>query len=69
MRPQEVLSKKEVLKMIREESNVSNKAFISTLYESGCRIGELLPLRLKNIEFDECGAQYLWLMVKREYAE
>lgn len=33
-----------------------DKAFIMALYESGCRIGEILSLRMKNVSFDEYGA-------------
>jgi len=36
--------------------NPRDKAFISLLYESGCRIGELLNLKIKNVEFDANGA-------------
>jgi len=39
--------------------NVRDKALISVLYESGCRIGEFLNLRLKDVEFDDYGAVIL----------
>lgn len=55
MRPQEVLSKKEVLRMIDMERNIRNRAFISTLYDSGCRIGEMMTLKIRNVSFDKYG--------------
>lgn len=54
--PEEILTQEDVFKMINSSSNIRNKALISSLYESGCRIGELLPLKLKNLEFDNYGA-------------
>jgi integrase len=54
--PEELLSEEEVLKMAEATENVRDKAFILVLYESGCRIGELLTLKMKNIQFDQYGA-------------
>ena len=42
--------------LVKEARNIRDKAFISLLYESGCRISELLTLRIKNVSFDEYGA-------------
>ena len=53
--PQEILTQKEVMKLIKYASQVRDKAIISVLYESGCRIGEILTLKLKHIVFDEYG--------------
>jgi site-specific recombinase XerD len=46
----------EIKKLIEAAQSVRDKALISVLYESGCRIGELLNLRLKDLEFDDYGA-------------
>ncbi len=54
--PEEILTKKDVLKLIKTADNVRDKALISSLYESGCRIGELLGLRIKDLTFDDYGA-------------
>ena len=54
--PEELLTEEEVLKLAEAPGNVRDKAFILVLYESGCRIGELLTLRNKNIAFDTYGA-------------
>jgi integrase/recombinase XerD len=47
--PEEVLTENEVAKLIRAASSVRNRAFISTFYETGCRIGEILTLKLKHV--------------------
>jgi integrase/recombinase XerD len=47
--PEEVLTQEEVAKMIRVAGNPRDRAFISTFYESGCRIGEILTLKLKHV--------------------
>lgn len=36
--------------------NPRDKALISILYESGCRIGEILNMRIRNVGFDANGA-------------
>jgi len=53
--PQEVLTEQEALNMIKIAGSVRNKALISILYESGCRIGEILTLKMKHVVFDEYG--------------
>lgn len=47
--PEEVLTQEEVAKLIRLAGNTRDKAFISTFYESGCRIGEILMVKLKHV--------------------
>ncbi|MEK6974591.1 MAG: site-specific integrase [Nanoarchaeota archaeon] len=42
--------------LVKEARTPRDKAFISLLYESGCRVSELLTLRIKNVIFDEYGA-------------
>lgn len=54
--PEELLTEDDVLKIANAAKTLRDKAFIITLYESGCRIGELLSLRLKNVSFDGYGA-------------
>jgi integrase len=46
----------DVQKLIDAATNARDKALISVLYDSGCRIGELLTLRAKNVGFDDYGA-------------
>ncbi|MFQ5722301.1 MAG: tyrosine-type recombinase/integrase [Candidatus Aminicenantales bacterium] len=57
--PEEMLTEDEIKKLINTADNPRDKAFISVLYESGCRIGEMLFLKLKHIKFDKYGAQLM----------
>jgi len=54
--PEELLTQDEVKRMIEQAGNARNKALIATLYETGCRIGELGNLLIKHVEFDNYGA-------------
>jgi integrase/ribosomal protein L40E len=54
--PEELLTEDDVLKIAAAANTVRDKAFIMVLYESGCRIGEILSLRLRNVQFDQYGA-------------
>ncbi|VVB76420.1 Tyrosine recombinase XerA [Candidatus Tiddalikarchaeum anstoanum] len=57
--PQELLTTDEVLSLINNEFNTRNKALISCLYESGCRIGELMTLKVNSVTFDEYGVIFI----------
>jgi len=52
-------TQEEIEKLISAACTVRDKALVSVLYESGCRIGELLNVRLKDVEFDDYGATIL----------
>jgi site-specific recombinase XerD len=54
--PKDLLTKEEIDRMIDAANNPRDKALISVLYESGCRIGELLSLKIKDVRFDDYGA-------------
>ena len=54
--PEELITEEEVLKMAQATNNPRDKALILLLYETGCRIGELLSLKVKNVSFDQYGA-------------
>ena len=54
--PEELLTADDVRKMIESAGYTRDKALISMLYETGCRIGELASLCMKNISFDKYGA-------------
>lgn len=45
-----VLTPDEVGRLVRAAKNTRDKAAIATLYESGCRVGELLGLRIRDVE-------------------
>jgi len=55
--PDDLLNEEDILKLIQNADKIRDKAFISVLYESGCRIGELATIKIKNILFDEYGAK------------
>ncbi|MFH0737097.1 MAG: site-specific integrase [Candidatus Micrarchaeota archaeon] len=54
--PEELLTVEEIQKLANATTNPRDKAFILALYESGCRVGELLYLKQKNVQFDQYGA-------------
>jgi integrase/recombinase XerD len=56
--PEELLTPKDVMKMIDAAENLRDKALVSVLFESGCRIGELGILRIKDLVFDDYGIQF-----------
>lgn len=53
--PEELLNEDEILRMMDHCQNLRDRAIISFLWESGCRVGELLSLQIKHVEFDEDG--------------
>jgi len=57
--PKDVWTPEEVNKLAGAASCTRDKAFILGLFGSGCRIGEYLPLRRKDIIFDKYSAQIL----------
>lgn len=54
--PEELISEDEIKRMADAATKPRDKAMIQVLYESGCRIMELLTIQLKNVEFDDFGA-------------
>jgi integrase len=54
--PEDLLTEDEVLRIVNQAENPRDKAFVLVLYESGCRIGELLTLSMQNVKFDQYGA-------------
>jgi len=53
--PEEVLTEEEIKKLSETAYTTRDKAFVLALYESGCRIGEFLPLKIRNLSFDKYG--------------
>lgn len=51
----DLLKEDEVKNLINNADHPRNKAFIALLYESGCRISELLTLKIRDVSFDEHG--------------
>jgi len=52
----DLITEKEVKKLVGTAEHPRDKAFVSLLYESGARIGELASLQIKDVKFDEYGA-------------
>jgi integrase/DNA-binding MarR family transcriptional regulator len=57
--PDELLTQGDIDAMIGAAHAVETKALVSCLWESGCRIGELLSLQVKNCFFDTIGAKII----------
>lgn len=52
----DLLTEDEVKRLIEVAEHPRDKAFVSVLYESGARIGEIGSLQISNVKFDEYGA-------------
>jgi len=55
--PEELLTEEEIKRLVDAANNLRDKALILVLYESGCRIGEILCLEIKHVHFDNYGAR------------
>lgn len=55
--PEELLTEEEIKSIIRNCKNLRDKALVSTLAESGCRISEIGTMRIKHVSFEEYGAR------------
>lgn len=54
--PDDIFTKDDILNLVSVCDNFRDKALIFSLYESGCRAGEWLNVKLKNVTLDEYGA-------------
>ena len=54
--PEEILTEEEVKQIIEAANSMRDKALISLLYHSGCRAGELINIKIKDLTFDQYGA-------------
>jgi len=55
--PSQLFTIEDVNKMANKANNLRDKCFVLVLYETGARIGELMNIKLKDIEFDKYGAK------------
>ena len=53
VRPENILTEVEIIKLLDAANSVREEALIATLYEDGCRIGEHGGVRLKHVMKDE----------------
>jgi len=54
--PEDMITKQELEAMLKSCSHPRDSAIIALLYDSGSRIGELLSMRVRDVEFDDQGA-------------
>lgn len=54
--PEALLTAQELKMLVEATENQRDRALILTHYESGCRIGETLSLKIINVAFDQYGA-------------
>ena len=54
--PEELLTEDDIGKLAKAAENSRDRAFVECVYETGGRIGELLNLRRKHVQFDNIGA-------------
>lgn len=52
---EEMLTSDEVNSIIGNCKNLRDKALVSLLYDTGCRIGEIVTIRIKDLEIDDKG--------------
>ena len=57
--PEGLLTQEDVKRLIQVSGFIRDKAFISCLWESGARIGEIGTVKIKNVSFDEYGCKVL----------
>lgn len=57
--PEELLTQEEVMALVKAADNPRDKAFVLVLFESGCRIGEMMGIRIKHVGFDQYGIKLL----------
>ena len=57
--PEQLLTEDDIIKMVKATDDLMMKSFILLLYDSGARIGEILPLKMKHIEFVKHGAKIM----------
>jgi len=55
--PEELLTEEEIKNIIEKCDNLRDRALISVLSESGCRISEIGTLKVKHVSFEEYGAR------------
>lgn len=56
-KPESVISESELQNLLDACLNARDRALISLLYDSGCRIGELLSMNVIDLAFDQYGAK------------
>jgi len=55
--PEDILSPYEIKALIDAADNTRDRALVSFMYDSGCRIGEILGIRQRDVTVDQYGAR------------
>ena len=55
--PEDILTPQEIKDMIDVADNLRDKALVSVLYDSGCRLGEIIGIKQKDVTMDQYGAR------------
>lgn len=56
IRPEDIITKEDLVEFVRWCDNFRDKAMVVTLYESAARIGEFVKINIEHLKFDEKGA-------------
>ena len=57
--PEYLITEEEFNKLFNGTDDLQMRVLLGLLYESGCRIGEILSLKIQNISFNQYGARLL----------
>jgi integrase/recombinase XerD len=57
--PEELLTDEEIINIIQKTERVRDRALLSSLAESGCRISEIGTMQIKHISFEEYGTRLM----------
>jgi integrase/ribosomal protein L40E len=52
---EDMITEEEIGQLVEACRNLRDKALVTLAYDSGCRVGELLTLRIKDLEMDDRG--------------
>ena len=55
IKPDQMIQQWEIQKMVESATNSRDRALLYSLYDSGCRIGEIITMKIKDLEFDNYG--------------
>src|SRR2546427_3028215 len=57
--PEDLLSVDDIAKLVQATNTLRDRVLLLVLFDSGCRIGEILSLRMRSVTFDDIGAQLI----------
>ncbi len=57
--PSELLTEQNIMEMVKVSKSSRDRALIISLYESGCRVGEFLKMKMKDLIFEKPGCIFM----------